>query len=208
MSLRSGHGTGAGSPRIEVLPPDEAPQPVPAPIAAPSAPLAFRQNGQIADSATAKVLGAKGGRERARKIRLVDSLGLSSMVAETSFGPYRAAAEEFVRHHLGELAMQAGGEVGPGPATMVASAGLQLAASRWAFDRGAEQNDPSLIKLGSSLANDSRQNLACAYEYAVRAAKAREAGGGGALPPWFVPGDAPAAAPAPLATDTPEEPSP
>lgn len=58
---------------------------------------------------------------------------------------------------------------------MVASAGLQLAASRWAFDRGAEQNDASLIKLGSSLANDSRQNLLAAYELATREAAARQA---------------------------------
>ena len=74
---------------------------------------------------------------------------------------------------MGELAKQAGGSVGPAPSTIVASAGLQLAASRWAFDRGAEQNDASLFKLGSTLANDSRQNLLAAYELATREAAAR-----------------------------------
>jgi hypothetical protein len=108
-------------------------------------------------------------------VRLVDSLGLSKVVEATTFGPYRTAAEAFVRTHLECLAGMAGGSVGPAPSTIVASAALQLAASRWAFDRGAEANDASLIKLGSTLANDSRQNLLAAYELAVREAKARPA---------------------------------
>jgi len=173
MALRSGHGTGAGVPRIEVLPPDEQPSPVAAAVAAPAEPVRRRPDGKLADSASARVLGQRGGEAKARRVRLVDSLGLSTIVADTSFGPYRAAAEEFVGHHLGELARQAGGEVGPAPSTMVASAALQLAASRWAFDRAAEKSDPDLFKLGSQLANDSRQNLLASYEMAVREAKAR-----------------------------------
>ena len=173
MALRNGHGTGAGSPRIEVLPADELPAPVTTHPAPASVALRFRQDGKIANRATASEMGRRGGEAKARRVRLIDSLGLSSLVEGTSFGPYRAAAEEFVKHHLGCLATQAGGEVGPAPSTMVASAGLQLAASRWAFDRGAEASDPTLIKLGSSLANDSRQNLLAAYELAVREAGAR-----------------------------------
>jgi hypothetical protein len=111
-------------------------------------------------------------------VRLVDSLGLRKIADDATFKPYRDAAEEFTSHHLGELAKQAGGYVGPAPSTMVASAALQLAASRWAFDTGAEKNEPSFIKLGSSLANDSRQNLLAAYELAVREAKARQDDGG------------------------------
>lgn len=173
MALRTGHGTGAGVPRIEVLPADESPQPVAAPVPAPSAPLCFREDGRIADTATAKALGSMGGTKKAQRVRLVDSLGLSKLIDATTFGPYRTAAEEFTKHHLAVLATQAGGHVGPAPSTMVASAALQLAASRWAFDRGAEANDATLIKLGSSLANDSRQNLLAAYELAVREAQAR-----------------------------------
>jgi len=52
---------------------------------------------------------------------------------------------------------------------MVASAALQLAASRWAFDRGE-------FELGSRLANDSRQNLAAAHEYCAKEARARPKG--------------------------------
>jgi hypothetical protein len=173
MTLRKGHGTGAGVPRVEVMPADELPAPVPAVASEPARPVRRRQDGKLADVESAKALGRLGGEAKARRVRLVDSLGLSKVVEQTTFGPYRAAAEEFVAHHRVALAHQAGGELGPAPSTMVASAGLQLAASRWAFDQGAAQNDAALIKLGSALANDSRQNLLAAYELATREAQAR-----------------------------------
>jgi hypothetical protein len=121
-------------------------------------------------------MGRKGGLSKARKVRLIDSLGLTTLAAEATFAPYRTAAEEFVKAHLASLATQAGGMVGTGPSTMVASAGLQLAGSRWAFDQGGAAGDPALIKLGSTLANDSRQNLLAAYELATREAKGRPRG--------------------------------
>jgi hypothetical protein len=173
MALRTGHGAGRGSPRVEVLPPDELPTPVAASRADDGGPLHRRQDGKIADSDTAKAMGKRGGEAKARRVRLVDSLGLATIASDSSFGPYRTAAEEFVKAHLSSLATQAGGEVGTGPSTMVASAGLQLAASRWAFDRAAELGDPALMKLGSALANDSRQNLLAAYELATREAQAK-----------------------------------
>jgi hypothetical protein len=179
MTLRREHN----ALRPSVLRPDELPAPVAAPLAKPAPPVRRRQDGKLADSASAAELGRRGGEAKARRVRLVDSLGLSRIVEQTTFGPYRAAAEEFVTHHRSALAQQAGGELGPAPSTMVASAGLQLAASRWAFDRGAETSDPALIKLGSQLANDSRQNLIAAFELAVREAKARaEASDGGPMP--------------------------
>jgi hypothetical protein len=186
MALRSGHGTGRGQPRVEVRPPDEQGQPVPACMAAHARPIRRRQDGKLADAESARELGRRGGEAKARSIRLIDSLGLSRVLEQTTFGPYRAAAEEFVAHHRAALAAQAGGELGPAPSTMVASAGLQLAASRWAFDQGAAANDAGLIKLGSSLANDSRQNLLAAWEMATREAAGRKAGGGGELPPGMV----------------------
>lgn len=186
MTLRSGHGAGAGKPRVEVLPADELPQPVPRITSQPAVPLAFRQDGKIANAETAKELGRRGGRAKARRVRLVDSLGLAKIAEDSAFGPYRNAAEEFVSHHLASLAMVAGGEVGPGPSTMVASAALQLAASRYAFDRFAETADPSWAKLGSTLSNDSRQNLLAGYELAVREAKARRDVAPSATP-WLEP---------------------
>lgn len=175
MSLGAGHGTGRGAPRIEVSPADELPQPVAVAQPVTAGPVARRQDGTVDGSEAAKALGALGGRATARRVRLIDSLGLSKVTEQSSFAAYRGAAEEFVAHHLSELAKQAGGEVGPAPSTMVASAGLQLAALRWAFDRFAETGDASFIKLGSTLANDSRQNLLAAFELAVREAKARPA---------------------------------
>jgi hypothetical protein len=177
MALRNGHGTGAGVPRVEVLPADELPSPVAAPLAVAARPVERRPDGKLAGSEAARELGRRGGEAKARKVRLVDSLGLARIAGESSFAPYRTAAEEFVVHHVACLAQQAGGEVGPGPSTMVASAALQLAASRWAFDRGGEMGDADLLKLGSQLANDSRQNLLAAYELAVREGKARAQAG-------------------------------
>lgn len=173
MTLRAGHGTGAGVPRIEVLPADELPAPLPAPVAAPVAPLAFRGDGTIADGTTAKELGRRGGLAKARKLRLVDTLGLKKIADESDFAPYRNAAEDFVTAHLAALAQVAGGEVGPGPSSIVASSALQLAGSRWAFDKFAETLEPGLAKLGSSLADAHRQNLLAAYELARREGEAR-----------------------------------
>jgi hypothetical protein len=55
---------------------------------------------------------------------------------------------------------------------VVASAALQLAASRYLFDL-AGQGNPDLFAVASKLANDSRQNLLAAHELCAREAKAR-----------------------------------
>jgi hypothetical protein len=198
MALRNGHGRGAGEPRIEVLPPDELPAPVASPSgppavsrAAPCGPIERRQHGYVADRQSAKALGLRGLQARAKKkadeaaaaeaaaqnALLLTALGLAKVAEGSEFAPYRAAGDEFVRHHLGALAAQGGGEVGPGPSSIVASAGLQLAASRFVSDRAAATGDPALFKQASQLANDSRQNLLAAYELAVREAAARPENG-------------------------------
>lgn len=181
--MRKGHGTGAGVPRIEVLEPDELPAPVPGT----AAPLQRRANGTIADSASAKALGARGGARRSHRAKLVSALGLAELAEGEDFRPYRDAGDHFVREHLATLATQAGGEVGPGPSSIVASAGLQLAASRYLSDRAAKAGDAKLFHLASTLANDSRQNLLAAYELAVREAKARQANGAASAMPWLLP---------------------
>ena len=170
MTLRTGHGNGKGEPRVEVMPPDELPDPVPA---AP-APVARRQDGTVADSASAKRLGARGGAAKAGRARLVAALGLTKLAGDAAFGPYRDAGDAWTAAHLADLALQAGGEVGSGPSSIVASAGVQLAASRYFSDRAAETLDAAMFSLASSLANASRQNLLAAYELAVREAKARD----------------------------------
>lgn len=181
--IRTGHGNGKGQPHVEI-PRDGMPKPVAPPVAEPSAPLVFREGHKIADSATAKEMQRRSAAARVRNLRLVDSLGLSRVAEDGSFTPYRNAADAFVEHHLAEIAALAGGKVGSGPSTMVSSAALQLAGSRFAFDRFAETADASWMKLGSSLANDSRQNLLAAYSHAVLEAQGRDHADGD-RPPWL-----------------------
>lgn len=185
MTLRTGHGNGAGVPRVEVLPADEQPAPVPAqPVR-----LNRRPDGTIADGETARLLGARGGAARVSRARLTSALGLADLAADAAFAPYRAEGDHFVKAHLSELARGAGGEVGPGPSSIVASAGLQLAASRFLSDRASKDGDAKLFAQASSLANDSRQNLLAAHEMAVREAKARIATQPSASP-WLEPDEA------------------
>jgi hypothetical protein len=171
---RTGHGDGAGTPHIEV-PTDGMPAPVAAPPAAPSVPLAFRQDGRIADTLTAKELGRRGGIAKASKLRLVDASGLARIADDSAFKSYANAAKDLTAHHLAELVNVSGGHAPTSASsTMVASGALQLAGSRYAFDQFAATADPSWLKLGSQLADASRQNFLAAYSHAVLIAKARE----------------------------------
>jgi hypothetical protein len=148
---------------------------VAAPLAADAAPVTRTPDGRVADVASAKELGRRGGHAKARRVRLLDTLGLAHLADSVAFAPYRRAAEAFVEHHVAELGKVAGGQVDAGPSSMVASAALQLAASRFVFDRAATRYEVALFKLASSLADASRQNLIAAYEIAVRMAQARKA---------------------------------
>jgi hypothetical protein len=163
VTLRSGHGSGSGTPRIEVLPVDELPVGLPDAARTPSP----TDRGPRGRFARGNELARKGGQARARKTRLATRLRLSDTMADPAFEPYQRAAEGFKRAQVAWLAQSVGGGyVGPGPASIVASAALQLAASRFAFDHGDHE-------LGSKLANDSRQNLLAAHELVAREAKAR-----------------------------------
>ena len=113
---------------------------------------------------------------KAAQVLLARRLGIPLAVTSGAFKPYRHSANSFRRHHCAELARVAGGEVGSGPSSMVASAALQLAASRFMFDQAANTADPATFKLASQLANDSARTLLAAYELAVREAQARPPG--------------------------------
>lgn len=129
--------------RIEVLPADELPKPI----------------------------GRKLRRGGAMKIQL--ARGLTIKVPNDLWQPYLDLAEQFRRHQCRELAMQAGGRCGAAPSSMIASAAMQLAMSRYMFDKGAAEGDMGMVKMASGIMNDSRQNLLAAYELAIREAKAR-----------------------------------
>jgi hypothetical protein len=171
MGMRTGHGRGAGVPRIEVLPPDELPAGVPAETGGHADPAAAVQRdraGRVADAASAAVLGRLGAmatNARRRQLRALAEFGLHS--APDELLPYLADAQEFSDHETERLATTVGGGVcGAAPASLVQSAALQLAGSRAAFAKGD-------VVAGSRLANDSRQNLLAAHELCAREAKAR-----------------------------------
>lgn len=108
------------------------------------------------------------------------SLGLAgSALTSAAFAPYRKKASSFRAAHCRELSALAGGACGSGPSSMVASAALQLATSRFLFDLSMQDTAPGskahleIVKTASKLADSSRQNLLAAYELAIREGKSR-----------------------------------
>lgn len=165
MSLRNGHGNGAGAPRIEVLPPDELPQGV---QGAPLAPHRPERDGKGRFRPGARTAQAAGGATARDMTRLARRLTLGTTLADPRFKPFAKAAAAFRKQHVTTLARNVGGgHCGTGPSSMVASAALQLAASRFAFEVLGD------FQLGSRLANDSRQNLLAAHELCAREAQTR-----------------------------------
>lgn len=82
MALRTGHGNGAGVPRIEVLPPDELPRGLPATASgtSPAAPPAERgPAGRLVAGQAARELARRGGFAKAakeRQLRALQGVGL------------------------------------------------------------------------------------------------------------------------------------
>ncbi len=173
MTLRAGHGTGAGVPRVEVLPADELPQGTPGP-SQPAGPESHRPDGTFAPG---NALASRGGKARAGSTRLADCLGLGDATDE-AFAPYKRAAVSFRRAQCSALAASVGGGAcGPGPGSLVATAALQLAWSRFLFDRFAMNPQATgavaQVLQASKLADASRQNLLAAHELCAREGKAR-----------------------------------
>jgi hypothetical protein len=142
--------------------------------------------GKVIDPESAAILGRIGGFKKAERDRaladtptLVRKLGLRGAVAE-SFLPYLDDAEEYASAECERLAkLVGGGECGMGPASMVQSAALQLAGSRFAFAAG------DLIT-GSRLADASRANLMSARDECAREAQSRPRP---SATPWLIPTD-------------------
>jgi hypothetical protein len=108
------------------------------------------------------------------RTRLADRLGLARLARDAAFQPYKLAAVTFRRAQCAELARTVGGGVcGPGPSSMVSSAALQLAWSRFFSDLAATTGDVALALSASKLADASRNNLLSAHELAAKEAQAR-----------------------------------
>jgi hypothetical protein len=168
---RTAHGTGAEAlVRVETAPVDELPEGVPDDARSASP----RDRGAAGRFAAGNTLARQGGRAKRGKSRLTARLGLAELPDDSTFAPYRRAAATFRRVQCSELARSIGGGVcGPAPSSIVASAALALAWSRWTSDQAAATGDPDLAAKALRMADTSRQMLLTAHELAAREAKAR-----------------------------------
>lgn len=160
MSLRTGHGSGAGVPRIEVLPPDELPAATPADTAPPER----KADGTFAAGNTVA---------RSKRFR-VGKRGFTGLeTADPRYVRFARWGRSYAAHRRRELALAHGGNLSAGVGALIESASIQLAASRFVQVLAAESGEPDLFKRASALANDARQNELAAWELAAREAAAR-----------------------------------
>jgi len=173
MALRNGHGTGAGSPRVEVLPPTEQPF-APAGVAVPLEDGRDR-SGRIRTAAAARALAQlpRRGAFLPRKL-----------ACDARFEPHNRRRLDWLRARRTELAA-ATGAVSHGVGAILAAAAWQHAAGEFAAELAAERGDVELFKVAASLTSTARQHDLAAWELAVREAAARRSAGGDAPVPWL-----------------------
>lgn len=175
MVLRTAHGAGRSAlVRVETAPVDELPVGIPG-EAHEELPTDRGARGKFAPGNT---LAARGGNAKRGKTRLASTLGLSRLTEGEGFAPYRRKAVSFRRTMTSSIALTVGGGVcGPGPSSMIATAALQLAWSRYFSDIAAQIGDPvkaaELALKASALGDKSRQSLLTAHELAAVEAAAR-----------------------------------
>jgi hypothetical protein len=188
--------------RVETAPADELPPGVPDDARTPSP----TDRGKAGRFAPGNSLARKGGRAKGGKSRLTARLGLSTLPEGSEFAPYRKAAASFRRVQCAALAANVGGGVcGPAPSSIVASAALALAWSRYLSDVAATTGDPELAMKAVRLGDASRQSLLTAHELCAREAQARPRSPVDPLARWRLPdaetpADAPPATPADVAS--------
>jgi len=169
MTLRKGHGNGKGTPRIEVLPADELPAPIPA---APEA-LARRPDGTLASSEAAKALGALGGQAKANKKKLLQGMGLVELADDNIFKPYYTAAQAWLDATVDIYSAMCGGTLGPGPSALLGNAAIALAMSRYLTDRSVREQEELHARQALRYWDAMKQQKLAAYELGVREAKMR-----------------------------------
>ena len=166
------------------VPPRRGKLPDGVPVAACPVPPALRDaKGRFTPG---NALAAVGGRARGNALKLARLLGFVDIPEGHAFHRYHRLAKEWRADHAAELAATVGGgRLGPGPSSVIATAALQLAASRYLFDLGAESGNAKLLEQASKLADASRQNILAGHELAAKEAKARQAISP-VLPPWLI----------------------
>lgn len=162
---------------IEVLPADELPDGLPAPAGPPGN---RDELGRFSQGAAASEAGRRGAIAKQESQSLKRLMGLKEPPEDHWYRPYYKLSREWRDGHIAELAATVGGgRVGPGPASIVSTAALQLAAARHIFDTAmtapglTEAQRADLILKASRLGDSSRQNILAAHELTVREAEAR-----------------------------------
>lgn len=175
MSFRKAHGDAAKHGSIimwENKPFDELPQPDPKP--GPDQPIDRLPDGKIASSEAAREMGRRGGRKTQLYSRILRSLGLVELDENSKFNPYERAGQDFANANIASLARMFDGTCGEGPASIIKTAGMQYAISRFFYDTGKVTGDTKLLGQASSMGNDSRVSVGAAYELQAREAAARQ----------------------------------
>jgi hypothetical protein len=122
---------------------------------------------------------AKGGAAGRGRARLTVRLGMSGLPPDNAFLPYRKSATTFRRVQCAELARSVGGGMcGPMASSMVTSAALALAWSRYFSDQAALlAGTPTLaaefVTKSVRYGEASRQHLMAAWEVCAKEAQSR-----------------------------------
>lgn len=114
------------------------------------------------------------GQKRGRKLKLA-STGIPQHLLDKADPAYKAALEganKYRKYRSGELAV-IHGYVSVGASSLLTSAAMALAASRYLYGKVCETGDLALLKTASQLADSARQNELAAYELSAREGTAR-----------------------------------
>ena len=161
MALRKGHGNGAGTPRIEVLPPDEQP----AAQAAGADPLETGRDSakRVRTTAAAQALARLPRRSRFLPKKLA---------CDPRFEQHNARRLEWQRKRMAEL-QAAHGFVSHGVGAMLNAAAWLYAGGEFAAELAAGAGDMDGFKSAATLTSTARQHELAAWELAAREAQAR-----------------------------------
>lgn len=196
MGWRSSHGARRntnGPVRIEVMPADEM-----------SKPNAEDMDARLEERARIGRPFEKGNKAAAGRRPKLARLGITPEELDHKDPVYAASlryAETYRRRRVCEMRISHG-FVSVAAMGIMATSALQLAISRMMMHKGGETLDLDMMKKGSSLANDSRQNELAAWELCSREASAKTRLAANATP-WLAHQDA-----KPRVTEKPEQQEP
>ena len=161
MTLRTGHGNGAGTPRVEVLPANEQPQ---AQAVGPDPLVAGRDSRKRVRTTDAARALAK----LPRRTRYVPR----TLALDPRFEPHNQRRLEWQRKRVAELHTAHGG-VSHGVGAMLNAAAWLYAGGEFAAEQAAMAGDVELFKVAASLTGTARQHELAAWELAAREAQAK-----------------------------------